>query len=148
MIQKYNSLSLLEMKKDLKYILLSGITGLILQLGAMMLVALFLVWFHDQAKSITSVIGLLTLIIGIGIAHLIAVNIHNYLVKDSKKRELSQKGNNYATLVLIVVVPFLIYPYLDWLEVNLTQTIYYSAALTAFLIGISLCFYLTTVKVD
>lgn len=136
------------MKKDLKYILLSGITGLMLQLGAMMLVALFLVWFHDQAKSITSVIGLLTLIIGVGIAHLIAVNIHNYLVKDSKKRELSQKGNNYATIALIVVVPFLIYPYLDWLETNLTEMIYYGISIISFLIGILLCFCLNILITD
>lgn len=136
------------MKTDVKYLVLSALAGLILQFGAILLVASFLVWFHQKAKSITSIIGLLTLIIGVAVAHMIAVRIHHYVVKDTFKRELSQKGNNFATLFLVLVVPIILFPYLDWIEQNLTQTIYYSITLVSFLIGIFICFFLNLIKLD
>ncbi len=136
------------MQKLSKYLVLSALTGFLLQFGAMLFVALFLVWFHDNAKEITSIIGVLTLIIGVAVAHLIAIRIHHFIVRDEKKREVAQKGNNIATVILIVGVPFLVYPYLDWLENNLTQMMYYSSALVAFLVGISLCFFLNFQKMD
>ena len=136
------------MEKVSKYLILSGLTGFILQFGAMLFITLFLVWFHDNAKGITSVIGVLTLIIGVAMAHLIAVRIHHFIVKEENKKEVAQKGNNIATVVLVVGVPFLVYPYLDWLENNLTQMMYYSVALISFLVGISLCFYLNFLKLN
>ncbi|MEZ4939159.1 MAG: hypothetical protein R2799_16355 [Crocinitomicaceae bacterium] len=121
---------------------MSSITGFFLQLGAMMFIALFLIWFHDNSKEVTSIIGLLSLIIGVAVAHLFASLIMNYVVSDKQRKSLHQKGNNYATIVLVLGVPFAVFPMLDWMENNMTEMLYYSLAISLILIGVILSFIL------
>lgn len=136
-----------SMNANRKYIVWTTLTGLFIQFGSLLFIALFLLWFHESAKELTSIIGVLLLIIGLGLAHLIAALIMNYVVTDKQKKDWHQKGNNYATVFLVLVVPFIIYPYIDWLENNLTQMLYYSAGVGSMLIGIVCSFYLNFLKI-
>ena len=135
-------------KTEIIYLVFSSISNLFLQFGSMIIVAVLLNLFHESTQFISSIIGVLTLIIGIGIANYSGSLVHNYINSDADKKRIGQKGNNIATVLLVTIVPFLIFPFLDYLEMNLTSLMLYSASISSLLIGVVLTFLLTFVKVE
>lgn len=134
------------MSPKITFITLSTITCLLIQFGSMVFLASFLLWFQMEAQKLSAIIGVLSLIIIIAIANLIAHTIYRYVVSDKNKRELGQKGNNLATIFLVTLIPFILFNYLDYIETNLTETIYYTSGMLFLLVGIVMTFFLQILK--
>jgi hypothetical protein len=135
-------------EKELKYLMVSIATQLMVQLGAMVFVIQLLVLFHDSAKEISSIIGLLSVIIGVGLANYLASLIYLYINSDSAKKKFGLKGNNIATVLLVTIVPLITYQNLDFLEEKVDATIFYLFGVVSLLIGIVLNFFLNFVSIS
>ena len=136
------------MNPKLLFILLSTLANLFIQFGVMVFMVVLMIWFHQEAQELSAVIGVLSLIIAIAGANLVAHSIFKYIVSASTKRELGQKGNNIATALLVTVVPIILFQNLDYLEQNLSTLLYYSAGVIAVLLGFVMVYFLQILKLE
>ena len=132
--------------KEVPYFVFAIISSLIIQIGAMIFISMFLYYFHQSTTEISAIIGVLSLIIGLGLANYVGLLLHDYIIKDKEKRKLGHKGNNIASVLLITLIPLLLFPYLDDLELNFDQLTFMSYGVGATLLGIVLTYILHSFK--
>lgn len=82
---------------------------------------------------VTSIIGLLSIVIGLAMANYAGYICYKLITKGLDMNSYANKINNIATFILVTFVPLMVYKNLDYLELNLTEIVFY-------IIGISLLF--------